>query len=129
MFQIFWRNLFAEATPTFVHWTSFSGGLSESINHLTASAPYKLIITSGSIVFFLDLDIDSIGPTSTLDLFNFFMAVLLSIFSISSGYNQLPFWSLYVSWHTIPWVKRFLNGSDKLIFLLHLFRAFVKKRE
>ena len=120
--------MFAELTPVSDHWTSFSGGLSDRINHLTASAPYWSIIASGSTVFFFDLDIDSDGPTKTLDLSAFFKT-FLSIFSISSGYKKFPFVSLYVSWQTIPWVNKFWKGSDISIFLLNLEIPFVKKRE
>ena len=42
-------------------------GLSDKINSLTASAPYILIIFSGSMVFFFDFDIDSDGPTVIFD--------------------------------------------------------------
>ena len=48
--------------------TSFIKEKSDNINNLTASAPNFSIILSGSIVFFLDLDIDSDGPTVTFDL-------------------------------------------------------------
>ena len=61
--QNFCVNLNAEEIPLSDHCISFSGGLSDKMKNLTASAPYKLIIFSGSTVFFLDLDIDSDGPT------------------------------------------------------------------
>ena len=47
--------------------TSFIKEKSDNINNLTASAPNLSIILSGSIVLFLDFDIDSEGPTVTLD--------------------------------------------------------------
>ena len=85
MFQNFCKNLFDELTPVSDHKISFSGGLSDNMNHLTESDPYLFIITSGSTVFFFDFDIDSGGPITTFDLFVFLIASVLLIFSISSG--------------------------------------------
>jgi hypothetical protein len=44
------------------HGRSRSGGLSDSMNQRTASAPYWSMISSGSTTFFFDFDIFSTRP-------------------------------------------------------------------
>ena len=56
------------STPLSLQSRSLSGGESERINSLAVSAPYFSIIDKGSIIFFLDLDIFSERPSSTLYL-------------------------------------------------------------
>ena len=77
------------------------------------------MINSGSTTFFFDLDIDSDGPTFMRLLFVPFRTNMLSIFSTSSGLNQLLSSSLYVSWQTIPCVNKLSKGSfiSKLLLL------------
>jgi hypothetical protein len=63
--QTRWRNRHAPSTPAAVHSTSRSGGLSDSMNQRAVSAPYCSTIRSGSTTLRLDLDILTVGPTTT----------------------------------------------------------------
>ena len=71
--------------PASLHARSRSGGLSDSMNQRTASAPYWSTIGSGSTVFFFDLDISSTRPTSTVS-----PVAVMTPFETSSGDTQLP---------------------------------------
>ena len=55
----------APSIPASDHSRSRSGGLSDSMNQRTASAPYLARIGSGSTVFRFDLDIFSMRPSVT----------------------------------------------------------------
>ena len=52
----------APCTPRSVHSTSRSGGESDSMNQRATSAPYVVMMSSGSMVFFLLFDIFSMLP-------------------------------------------------------------------
>ena len=60
-----WTKRAAPSIPPIDHSRSRSGGLSDSMNQRTASAPYLATIGSGSTVLRFDLDIFSTRPSST----------------------------------------------------------------
>jgi len=75
-----WTNLAAPSIPASDHSRSRSGGLSDSMNQRTASAPYLATIGSGSTVLRFDLDIFSTRPLVTVPAW----------LSASSGVSHRP---------------------------------------
>ena len=96
--HILFINLLEDSIPASVQKMSLSGGESERTNHLAVSAPYSLIISSGSTIFFFDFDIFSEGPTFIFSPVSLWWAsCLLSPFLTNFGSIQSPFSLEYVS--------------------------------